>query len=181
MPARYFSPSTIKIHVGDTVQWTNTSQEGHSVNSRASSAESFNSSTNCRSGALLFNDCIRPQQSFSHTFQSRGVFVYYCQRHGVDAPFPNCRMCGRVIVVRRSSPTVAPSASVTPSGSGSPSVSPSPTGSTTSSGTPLPGSSTLAAGPSGSKGLPTVAIAAIGVALLAGTGVIVYRTMIRRA
>ncbi|TMK20724.1 MAG: hypothetical protein E6G68_04315 [Actinobacteria bacterium] len=171
IPGNYYSPQTIRIHVGDTVRWTNESSKNHTVTSNSDSAESFNSSANCQ-GAILFNDCIHRGRSFSHTFQTRGVFVYHCQLDGADAPFPDCGMCGRVIVVRKSSPTVAPSTppSSSPTGSPSGSVSPSPFGSGTGSpgGSPSSGSSTLAGGKGSSNGSSTtIAIAAVGIALLA--------------
>ena len=179
IPGFYFSPQTIRIHLGDTVRWTNTSKKNHSVQSNSDSPESFRSSSQCP-GGLFFNDCIRPGESYEFTFNKLGVHTYRDPNHGADRPFPDCGMCGRVIVVRKSSPTSSPSAGASPTGSGSPSVSPSPTGSNVSSGSPSPGSSTLAAGPSASKKTPTLAIAAVGIALLAGTGAVVYRTMIRR-
>jgi len=179
IPGTYFTPQSIRIHVGDTVRWTNTSHDGHSVTSDPNSPESFSSSSNCP-GNFLFNDCIRPNRSYEHTFMTRGTYIYRDNNDGHPGPYPHCGMCGRVVVLRKPSPTASPSAST--SASSSPSISPSPTGSATSSGSPSPGSSTLASGPAGSKGgTPTLAIAAVGVALLAGTGVIVYRTLIRRA
>jgi len=183
IPGYYYSPATIRIHVGDTVRWFNDSDDRHTVTSSSSSAESFNSSTNCRrNGGLLGNDCIKPGRSYSHTFDQLGTFTYYCKRHGRDAPFPNCNMCGRVAVVKQSSSTVQPTtAEPTPTGtpttaSPSPSASPSATG----SGAISPDSSPNAAGPGTSSDTPVLAIAAAGVALLAVSGFLVYRTMIRR-
>jgi plastocyanin len=182
IPGNYFSPQTIHIHVGDTVRWTNESGTNHTVTSNSDSAESFNSSTNCKS-ALLFNDCIKRGRSYAHTFQSRGVFVYRCQIHGADAAYPDCGMCGRVVVVKKSSPTIQPTTpgtSPTSTASGSPSGSPSGSLSPTPGGV-SPDSSPGAAGPGeSSHAAPTIAFAALGVALLGGAGFVVYRTMIRR-
>jgi plastocyanin len=182
IPGRYFSPPTIKVRVGDTVRWSNNSDENHTVTSNSDSDESFNSSTNCE-GAILFNDCVKPGRSFSHTFDARGTFTYYCQRHGSDVKFPNCSMCGRVLVVSKSSSTVAPrSPGPTPTGTPT-TASPSPSNSGSVSPTPggvSPDSSPKASGPGGSSNAATIAIAALGVVLLAGSGFLVYRTMIRR-
>ena len=182
IPGNYFYPQTIRVHIGDTVRWTNTSNSNHSVISNSNSAEVFKSSTNCHSGVNLFNDCIRPGESYSHTFDHRGSFTYHDANSGTDNPFPNCGMCGRVVVLRKSSPTTSPTAQGSPTGSGSPtsSLTPSPSGSA-SPGGPQPDSSARAGGPDGSSGgTPTIAIAAAGVALLGGAGFVVYRTMIRR-
>ena len=178
IPGRFFQPQSIRVTVGDTVRWTNTSDERHTVTSSSDSNEPFNSSRNCR-GALLFNDCIRPGGSFSHTFETRGTFTYYCQLHGSDRSFPNCGMCGRVTVVRTRSGMVAPTAPGTPPPSTPASVSPSP--SVTSPAPTVSSSSPAAAGPDGGsdEGLPILPIAGAGVLLLGVSGFLVYRTMIR--
>lgn len=182
IPGNYFSPPTIKVHVGDTVRWSNNSGENHTVTSNSDSDESFNSSTNCK-GAILFNDCVKPGRAYSHTFGERGTFTYHCQIHGSDVAFPNCGMCGRVIVVKKSSPTISPT-SPGPTPTGTPTtVSPSPSSSRSPSapGRVSPDSSAKASGPGdGSSNTSTIALAAVGVALLAGSGFFVYRTMIRR-
>jgi plastocyanin len=180
IPGRFFQPQRTSIVVGSTVRWANSSSERHSVRAMSGSSEQFASSDNCR-GALLFNDCIRPGGAFSHTFSQRGTIFYYCELHGSDAPFPNCGMCGRIAVVRQSSGTIAP---VTP-GSSSPTAtarSPSPSPDQTGSPSPSPGSISTSpiAAPGDSDGSPNiVAIAAVAVVLLGGSGYLIYRTMIR--
>jgi len=181
IPGNYFSPPTIRVHVGDTVRWFNDTGTNHTVTANFDSAEPFNSSANCP-GGLLGNDCIKPGRSFSHTFDARGTFTYHCKRHGDDVSFPNCRMCGRVVVLRRSSSTVQPTTGE-PTPTGGPttiSPSPSPSSSTPGTGIVSPTGTFKASGPDGGRSTPTLAIATIGVALLAGSGFLVYRTMIRR-
>jgi plastocyanin len=181
IPDRSYSPERVSILIGDTVRWVNDTNQRHSVTATSDSAargESFDSSPSCDNG-ILFNRCLRPGASYSHTFTTRGTFTYYCRIHGTDAPFPDCGMCGRVTVVRKSSPTIAPTtpgasptSSVSPSGSASPSASPDST--------PSAGTSDLAAPKGHASTSWTLAIAALGVVLLGATGVAVYRTMIRR-
>jgi plastocyanin len=181
MPGNYYAPATIRVHVGDTVRWFNDTGTNHTVTSNSDSAESFNSSANCP-GGLLGNDCIKPGRSFSHTFDSLGTFTYHCKRHGSDVSFPTCGMCGRVVVLRRSSSTAQPTTKE-PTPTGTPttiSPSPSPSSPTPGSGIVSPTGTFKASGPEGGGSTPTLAIAAIGVALLAGSGFVVYRTMIRR-
>jgi plastocyanin len=181
IPDRSYSPERVSILIGDTVRWVNDTNQRHSVTATSDSAargEGFDSSPSCDNG-ILFNRCLRPGASYSHTFTTRGTFTYYCRIHGTDAPFPDCGMCGRVTVVRKSSPTIAPTtpgasptSSVSPSGSASPSASPDST--------PSAGPSDLAAPKGDASTSWTLAIAAIGVALLGASGYAVYRTMIRR-
>ena len=181
IPNRSFSPQTISIAVGDTVRWTNNSGDQHTVTATSESTslgESFDSSPNC--GSLLFSDCLRPGRSFSHTFTTHGTFTYYCRRHGSDAAFGSCGMCGQVVVVRKPSSTNPPTTPASPrstaSASASPSVSPSVSSSASPSGTALAGPG----GQGGSSGTGrTIAIAGFGVALLGASGYAVYRTMIR--
>jgi plastocyanin len=183
IPDHTYSPERVSIVIGDTVRWVNSSNDSHSVTATSDSSsrgESFDSNPDCDNG-LIFNRCMRPGASFTHTFTTRGTFTYYCRRHGRDSAFPDCGMCGRVTVVRKSSPTIAPTTpgpggSTTP-GSVSPSSSPSlsPSGSSTSASPGL-----AAPGPDDSGGSSILAIAALGVALLGATGYFIYRTMIRR-
>jgi plastocyanin len=183
IPGNYFSPPTIRVHVGDTVRWFNDTSNNHTVTSNSDSDESFNSSTNCPGSIIFGNDCIKRGGSYSHTFDTRGTFTYHCKIHGSNVSFPNCGMCGRVVVVRKSSPTVTPtSPGPTPTGTAT-TASPSPSNSGSVSPTPggvSPDSSPKASGQGGSSSTATIALAAVGVALLAGSGLLVYRTMIRR-
>ncbi len=61
-----FSPSTMTIHVGDTVTWTNVGKAPHSA---TANDHSFNTGI------------LQPGQSGSHTFTAAGTFTYYCIVH----------------------------------------------------------------------------------------------------
>jgi plastocyanin len=76
-----FSPKTITISVGDTVQWTWTGSSQHSVTADDGS----------------FDSTIRtpPTAPFMHQFNTAGTFVYYCQVHGGPG---GVGMSGTVIV-----------------------------------------------------------------------------------
>jgi len=92
-----FSPSTVTIHPGDTVQWTWNST-GHSSTSGAPGIPSgFWDSGILSEGAV-----------FSHTFNTVGSFLYYCTPHGAC-----CNMVGTVMVVN-ASPTPTPTPSPPP-------------------------------------------------------------------
>ncbi len=75
----FFSPSTVKVHVGDTVGWINRGKAPHSATANDGSFDT---------GVL------KPGQSRSHTFRQAGTFTYFCTVH------PN--MHGTVIVLAAS-------------------------------------------------------------------------------
>ena len=100
IPARRFEPQRVTIFVGDTVHWINRDDTEHTVTANSSAValgESFDSSKNCP-GGLLFDDCLDPNDSFSHRFTNAGTFTYRCKLHGSDTAFAKCAMCGQVIV-----------------------------------------------------------------------------------
>ena len=179
IPGRYFQPPRVTINAGNTVRWTNASGDRHSIKSSSRSSESFASSDSCP-GGILFSDCLRSGESYAHTFPRAGTYDYFCQIHGNDNPYPSCGMCGRVTVRKQSGGTIAP----TTPGTASPTTTSSASATPTISGSPAasPGASTAVAAPDENDTSSTtlVAIAVLAVALLGGTGVIVYRTMIRR-
>jgi plastocyanin len=182
IPDLSFQPATVKIVVGDTVRWVNQDNRRHTVTANSSSialGESFDSSSNCPG---LLNNCMRRGDTFTHTFTHEGTFTYRCKLHGSDTSFSQCAMCGRVVVSGLATlspspppPTLATSTG-TPTSTGSPTATASttPTGSITSPGGPQ------AAPPSEDGTLPVVAIAAGAVVLLAGSGMLVYRTYLKR-
>jgi plastocyanin len=65
----FFSPSTVQIAPGDTVQWNWSGSNQHNVRADPNQTESFRSPFMTGSG------------SFSHTFPSRGRFTYFCEVH----------------------------------------------------------------------------------------------------
>src|ERR1044071_993841 len=104
-----FSPDSVTIHPGDTVQWT-WSSTGHSSTSGSPGAPS----------GFWDSGVLNQGATFSHTFNTVGTFPYYCTPHG-DC----CGMVGTV-TVSGSSPTPAPTATPgftpTPTPSGTASV-----------------------------------------------------------
>jgi plastocyanin len=180
---RAFDDKVVSIKVGDAVGWIH--RDGNRDHSVTASAESraqgvsFDSHPNCRSG--LFRQCMGNGDTFRFVFDTRGTFTYFCKIHGRDAPYPGCGMCGQVRVSAASTsrpPTVPPTGTGT--GTGSPSTSASPSPSDTPSESPTNGQ---AAGPptDGDEPGGAIAIAAGAVALLTGSGFLVYRTLIRRS
>jgi LPXTG-motif cell wall-anchored protein len=111
-----FSPSTITVHVGDTVTWTNTGKQPHTATANNGS---FNT------GILQHG------QSGSHTFTTAGTFTYFCAVH----PY----MKGTVVVLA-STTTTNPSTTTSPSNTTGTTTPTGTTGTTTptSSGPSLP-------------------------------------------
>jgi plastocyanin len=66
-----FSPSTVSIHVGDTVEWV-WQTDDHSTTSVAGSAVSWDSGVH------------NTGFTFSQAFNQAGTFNYYCKIHGFD-------------------------------------------------------------------------------------------------
>src|SRR5437870_8253772 len=99
-----FSPSSVTIHPGDTVQWT-WSSTGHSSTSGSPGMPS----------GLWDSGILNQGATFTHTFNSTGSFPYYCTPHG------GC--CGMVGMVTVASVTPSP----TPMPTSTPSSTPMPT------------------------------------------------------
>ena len=62
-----FSPSTLTIHVGDTVVWTNKDSVIHTVTSDT--------------GTELNSANLSNGETYSHTFNQAGTFNYHCTVH----------------------------------------------------------------------------------------------------
>jgi plastocyanin len=90
-----FSPASVTIQRGDTVQWT-WSAGGHSSTSGSPGSPS----------GLWDSGILNQGATFSHIFNTAGSFPYYCTPHGAC-----CGMTGTVTV---SSPTPTPSPIPTP-------------------------------------------------------------------
>jgi plastocyanin len=91
-----FSPTSVTIHPGDTVQWI-WADSGHS-----------STSGNPGSPNGLWNSGILNRgATFSHTFNTAGSFHYYCIPHGL--------CCGMIGFVTVSNPTPTPTPTPTPS------------------------------------------------------------------
>ena len=181
IPDRFFRPAQLTIVVGDTVRWTNTDDQRHSVSANTSAqaqGEFFDSGTRCP-GNLLGNNCLRPGESFSHTFSSVGTFTYRCRIHGSNTSFSACAMCGQIIVRAAAPPPPPPSTPAKPTVSKTPTATTSPSASMSATATAT-GSSPVASGPPADDGsLPVLPIAAGAVVLLAGSGILVYRSMLK--
>ena len=61
-----FSPSSVKVKVGDTVVWSNKDDQDHTVVAKDGSFNSGN---------------LKPGDSFSHKFSKAGTFSYACGLH----------------------------------------------------------------------------------------------------
>ena len=80
-----FAPDTVTVTPGDTVTWTQSGSNPHSV---TADDGSFDSSENCPPV------CMRNGDSFEHTFDEAGEFGYHCKIHGS----PGQGMSGTVVV-----------------------------------------------------------------------------------
>ena len=66
----YYQPDTLKVNVGDTVTWTNQGPGVHTVKTKGSPPEDFES-PNLPSG-----------QTYTRTFTVAGLYPYFCSIHG---------------------------------------------------------------------------------------------------
>lgn len=71
----FFAPKALTVAAGTTVRWKNAGTQSHTVTSRDGS---WDSSPACPQ----VGDCWTPGETFSHTFNSPGLFFYYCKLHG---------------------------------------------------------------------------------------------------
>src|ERR1700681_914422 len=91
----FFSPSSVTIQPGDTVQWT-----------WSSSGHSSTSGTPGNPNGIWDSGILNQGATFSHTFNTAGSFPYYCTPHG--------QCCGMTGTVTVSTPTPTPTATRTP-------------------------------------------------------------------
>lgn len=101
-----FAPPTVTIKTGDSVTWTNSDPEQHTV-------------TPDRAGAFKGSALIGTGGSYSVTFTTAGTFAYHCQVH----PF----MTGTVVVRGEDTKTPAPTSSPRPTVRPTPRATPRPT------------------------------------------------------
>ena len=80
-----FAPATVTVAPGDTVTWTQSGSNPHSV---TADDGSFDSHPNCPPA------CMGNGDTFSHTFDDSGEFGYHCKIHGS----PGQGMSGTVVV-----------------------------------------------------------------------------------
>lgn len=75
-----FPGGSITIRTGDTVRWTHTGNNPHSV---TSAAAGFDSHPDCNSFAdAALGNCMANGETFEFTFTSDGTFAYRCKIHG---------------------------------------------------------------------------------------------------
>jgi plastocyanin len=87
-----FQPETVRIHVGDTVEWRNTSRSDHDVTGDAKLA-SHPEDVQLPAGAAPFTSgYMPPGKVFQHVFDVPGTYRYVCRDH------ENFKMVGTVIV-----------------------------------------------------------------------------------
>lgn len=87
-----FVPDTVRIKVGDTVEWINTSLLAHTVTGDPSEA-AIEGSAALPDGAKTFNSgMLDPEETFTHTFEIKGTYQYFC------IPHEGAKMIGWVIV-----------------------------------------------------------------------------------
>lgn len=90
-----FSPQTVRIQVGETVTWRNTSDVGHTVTADKDLANDP-SNVQLPEGAQPFNSgTVQSGESFSKTFETAGTYKYVCLPHEAQG------MTGTVIVEPR--------------------------------------------------------------------------------
>ena len=95
-PQLRFSPVRIQINVGDTVQFVNASNFGHTVTADPSLAR-VSSDVILPEGAEPFSsDTLRPGATFSHVFTTPGLYQYVCLPHELMG------MIGQIVVVNPS-------------------------------------------------------------------------------
>jgi amicyanin len=71
-----FNPTTVNIRVGETVTWNNEDSASHQIISD--------------SGSEISSDSLSKGQSYSHTFNTAGIYDYHCSIHA--------SMKGKVVV-----------------------------------------------------------------------------------
>ena len=69
--ATSFSPSTLTIDIGDTVEWTN-GPTAHNING---------TTTSYPSNPESFGNAVAPSWTFSHVFNTAGAYTYQCDVH----------------------------------------------------------------------------------------------------
>jgi plastocyanin len=76
-----FTPDTVRIRVGQTVRWTNSSDLLHTVTAYPSRAAEA-SNVSLPEGAATFDSGnIQPGSTFEHTFSVAGAYQYICVPH----------------------------------------------------------------------------------------------------
>ena len=156
-----YAPASITITEGDTVRWTQTGDNPHSVTSSDGSAEQFDSHPNCTPLCMMNGD------TYEHTFDEAGSFSYQCDVHGAA-------MSGTVVVeAAQVSPTPTDTVTTTPTPTDTATTTPTPTQTATSTATSSV-SPTQAEQELPETGAPLAGLAATGALALLG-GLLAHR------
>jgi plastocyanin len=87
-----FAPDTVRIDVGETVRWTNSSVIVHTVTADPDAA-TLDESVRLPDGADPFDSgTLDPEATYEHTFDGPGTYRYFC------IPHEGTKMYGTVIV-----------------------------------------------------------------------------------
>lgn len=87
-----FQPATVKIKVGETVEWQNVGESAHHATDDQQMAIK-SADVNRPDGAVAFDSgFLRPGETFTHTFNKAGVYKYVCAVHEAQG------MIGEVVV-----------------------------------------------------------------------------------
>ncbi len=87
-----YDPPTIEVTAGDTVEWTHTGSNPHTV---TADDGSFDSHPECETFAdSADGNCMEQGDTYAETFEEPGEYTYHCRIHGS----PGAGMAGTVIV-----------------------------------------------------------------------------------
>jgi plastocyanin len=88
-----YRPSSIRINVGQTVEWENDGQVSHSVTDDPARANQPGDALLPEGVAPFNSGNVMPGGKFRHTFDKPGRYRYFCMTHEID------KMIGEVIVL----------------------------------------------------------------------------------
>ena len=78
----WYDPPTISVTVGDTITWVNDDREGHTVTSGQGSGRfGWMGDDFGNPDGIFESGRFMPGDSWSHTFQEKGTFRYFCTIH----------------------------------------------------------------------------------------------------
>ena len=87
-----FDPDTVRVEVGETVRWTNSSIIVHTVTADPEEATTDESVRLPEAAAPFDSGDLDPKATFRHTFEVPGTYRYFC------IPHEGTKMYGTVIV-----------------------------------------------------------------------------------
>lgn len=79
--ANQFSPSTIDVPRGQTVVWTNTGRNPHTVTDDASKASNKSDAVLPQGAQAWDSATVGPGATFSRVFDTPGQYTYFCSLH----------------------------------------------------------------------------------------------------